>query len=130
MIETTTKKSHFDFSLFFAIILLWVIGVFLVYSATYVHTSGVLCGIFKTQIVWVTMGILVILAVVSIPTRIYYSLSYAIYGLSLLLLLYALFGGIVLKGAGRWIAIGGIRVQPSEFAKVGLLFALAYNLSR
>lgn len=130
MIETTTKKSHFDFSLFFAIILLWVIGVFLVYSATYVHTSGVLSSIFKTQIVWVTMGILVILAVVSIPTRIYYSLSYAIYGLSLLLLLYALFGGIVLKGAGRWIAIGGIRVQPSEFAKVGLLFALAYHLSR
>ena len=130
MIETRTKGGHFDFSLFFAIIVIWVIGVFLVYSATYVHTSGVLSGIFKTQILWVVMGILVILAVVSIPARIFYSLSYTLYILSLLLLIYALFGGIVLKGAGRWISLGGIRVQPSEFAKVGLLFALAYHLSR
>ena len=130
MIETTRRKGQFDFSLFFATILLWVIGIFLVYSATYVHTSGPLSSIFRTQIIWVTMGILIILAVVSIPTRIYYSFSYVIYGFSLILLIYALFGGIVLKGAGRWISIGGMRIQPSEFAKIGLLFALAYHLSR
>lgn len=130
MIGTSGRKGSFDFSLFFAIVLLWIFGIFLVYSATYVHTSGPLSGVFKTQIVWVIMGLLVILAVVSIPTRIYYSFSYVIYGLSLLLLLYALFEGIVLKGAGRWISIGGFRMQPSEFAKIGLLFALAYYLSR
>jgi rod shape determining protein RodA len=130
MIETTGRKGHFEFSLFFAIILLWVIGIFLVYSATHVHTGGPLSGLFKTQIIWVAMGILIILAVVSVPTRIYYSLSYVIYGFSLLLLLYALFGGVVLKGAGRWISIGGFHIQPSEFAKIGLLFALAYYLSR
>jgi rod shape determining protein RodA len=130
MIETTRRRGQFDFSLFFAVILLWVIGIFLVYSATYVHTSGPLSGTFKSQIIWVIMGVLVILAVVSIPTRIYYSFSYIIYGLSLLLLIYALFSGVVLKGAGRWISIGGMRIQPSEFAKIGLLFALAYYLSR
>jgi len=130
VIETTRKKGQFDFSLFFAIILLWIMGIFLVYSATNVHTSGPLSNIFKTQIIWVIMGVLIILAVLSIPMRIYYSFSYVIYGLSLLLLLYALFGGIVLKGAGRWVSIGGVRLQPSEFAKLGLLFALAYHLSR
>ena len=114
MIETARRKGQFDFSLFFAVILLWVIGIFLVYSATYVHTSGPLSGTFKSQIVWVVMGVLVILAVVSIPTRIYYSFSYIIYGLSLLLLVYALFGGIVMKGAGRWISIGGLRIHPSS----------------
>ncbi|MCP4623536.1 MAG: FtsW/RodA/SpoVE family cell cycle protein, partial [bacterium] len=125
-----SSKRQFDFSLFFAILLLWIAGIFLVYSATYVHTSGPLAGTFRSQIIWVTMGVLIILAIVSIPARLYYSLSYIIYGVSLVLLLYAVFTGIVSKGAGRWIALGGIRLQPSEFAKIGLLFALAHYLSK
>lgn len=123
-------RKQFDFSLFFAVLLLWIIGIFLVYSATYVHTSGPLAGIFKSQIVWVAMGLLIILAIVSIPAQLFYSLSYIIYGISLLLLVYAVLTGVVLKGAGRWIVIGGIRLQPSEFAKIGLLFALASYLSK
>ncbi len=125
-----SSKRQFDFSLFFAILLLWVAGIFLVYSATYVHSSGPLAGIFKSQIIWVIMGVLIILAIVSVPSRLYYSLAYMIYGLSLVLLLYAILTGIVSKGAGRWIVLGGIRLQPSEFAKIGLLFALAHYLSK
>lgn len=124
------NRDQFDFSLFFAVILLWVAGVFLVFSATYVHTSGPLAGIFKSQMIWIAMGIIIILAIVSIPARIYYSLSYVIYGIALILLLYAVFTGVALKGASRWIAIGGIRLQPSEFAKLGLLLALANYLSK
>ncbi len=124
------KKHHFDFSLFFAALLLWVSGAFLVYSATHIHTTGQLAGVFKSQLVWMFLGVVVILVVVSIPTRFYYHFSYVIYGFSLLLLLYVIFTGIVSKGAGRWIAIGGIRLQPSEFAKIGLLFALAHYLSK
>ncbi len=123
-------KRQFDFSLFFALLLLWIAGIFLVYSATYVHTSGPLAGIFKSQIVWVIMGILIILAIVSIPARFYYSMSYVLYGISLLLLVLVLFTGSSAKGAGRWIVISGIRLQPSEFAKIGLLFALAHYLSK
>ena len=130
MIDDFGKKSRFDFSLFFAVILLWIIGIFLVYSATHINPSGSISGLFKSQIVWVIMGILIILALVSIPTRLFYSLSFVIYGLSLVLLLYALIGGVALKGAERWISIGGLRLQPSEFAKIGLLFALAHHLSK
>jgi len=36
---------------------------------------------------------------------------------------------VVSKGASRWIAIAGFRVQPSEFAKIGLLLALARYLA-
>ena len=111
-------KRQFDFSLFFALLLLWIAGIFLVYSATYVHTGGPLAGIFKSQIVWVIMGILIILAIVSIPARFYYSMSYVLYGISLLLLALVLFTGSSTKGAGRWIVISCIRLQPSEFAKI------------
>lgn len=128
--EKLGKKYQFDFSLFFVALFLWGIGIILIYSATHIHETGPLVGIFKSQIIWVTMGVLIILAVISIPTRFYYSLSYLLYGLSLVLLFYVFFAGIVTKGATRWIAFNGIRIQPSEFAKIGLLLALANYLSK
>ena len=47
--------GRFDFLLFFAAIALWVIGIFLVYSATYIHESGPLVGLYKQQIIWTIM---------------------------------------------------------------------------
>lgn len=128
--ETLSKKGRFDFSLFFTVITLWVIGIVLIYSATHIHESGPLAYVARSQVIWVSMGIMVILAIVSIPTRLYHAFAYVFYGVSLVLLVYVIFTGIVSKGAGRWIAVGPIRLQPSEFAKIGLLFALARHLSK
>ncbi|MFW6221554.1 MAG: rod shape-determining protein RodA [Fibrobacterota bacterium] len=124
------KRGRFDFSLFFTVVALWTTGIILIYSATHIHESGPLAHVARSQMIWVSMGILVILAIVSIPTRVYHAFSYVLYGISLLLLVYVIFTGVVSKGAGRWIAIGSIRIQPSEFAKIGLLFALARYLSQ
>jgi rod shape determining protein RodA len=128
--EHLSQKNSFDFPLFLTACALWVVGVFLVYSATFIHTSGPLAGVTKSQVVWVAMGIVVILGLVSVPMSVYYSLAYVFYGISLLLLVYVLFTGVVSKGAGRWISVGPARIQPSEFAKIGLLFALARYLSK
>jgi rod shape determining protein RodA len=124
------RKQHFDFPLFFTAIALWIIGVALVYSATHIYDTGPLVGLAKSQIVWVIMGILIILALVSLPSRFYYSFAYVFYGLSLIMLLFVVVGGVASKGAARWIAIGPIRLQPSEFGKLGLMFALARYLSK
>jgi rod shape determining protein RodA len=123
------KRSEFDFFLLFLSIVLWIIGLFLVYSATHIYDSGPLVHSTRNQIIWVVLGLLTILIVTSIPTRVYYSLSYVLYGLSLLLLIYGVFTGVISKGAERWIAIGGLRLQPAEFAKIGLVLALARYLS-
>jgi rod shape determining protein RodA len=123
------KKGGFDFTLFLLALSLWTIGIFLVYSATYIHESGPLAQLHKQQIVWVVMAIFVILAIVSIPGRIFYNLAYIFYGLSLVLLLLALAMGVSVKGAERWVVIAGMKIQPSEFAKIGLLLALARYFS-
>jgi rod shape-determining protein RodA len=123
------KKSEFDFFLLLLSITLWIIGLFLVYSATHIYDSGPLVHSTRNQIIWVVLGLLTILVVTSIPTRVYFSLSYVLYGLSLMLLLYGVFTGVISKGAERWIAIGGLRLQPAEFAKIGLVLALARYLS-
>ncbi|MGB7567202.1 MAG: rod shape-determining protein RodA [Chitinivibrionales bacterium] len=123
------KRSEFDFFLLFLSVVLWIIGLFLVYSATHIYDSGPLVHSTRNQIIWVALGLLTILIVTSIPTRVYYSLSYVLYGLSLLLLIYGVFTGVISKGAERWIAMGGLRLQPAEFAKIGLVLALARYLS-
>jgi rod shape determining protein RodA len=52
------------------------------------------------------------------------------YGLTSGLLVAVDFLGNSAKGAQRWISIGGLTVQPSEFAKVGLIITLAAILHR
>ncbi len=123
------KKNGFDFPLFFAALALWIIGLFLVYSATVIHETGPLAGLYKQQVIWLFMAILVILAITSIPGRYFHAFAYIFYGLSLILLLLAIFMGVSAKGAERWIMIAGFKLQPSEFAKIGLLLALARYLS-
>ncbi|MFP4164681.1 MAG: rod shape-determining protein RodA [Chitinispirillaceae bacterium] len=127
--EELRKKGRFDISLFVSAVALWVIGIFMVYSATYIHHSGPLASIYTQQIIWVAMALVIVLAIVSIPGHLIFEASFWFYGISLLLLGVAVATGIEAKGAERWISIGGIRVQPSEFAKIGLLLALARYLS-
>jgi len=125
------RRRSLDFSLLLTAIALWVIGIFLVYSATYIHESGPLAGIYKQQILWVVMALLIVILIISIPARYISNCAYILYGLSLIMLILAIAtgSGVAAKGAERWIMIGGFKIQPSEFAKVGLLLALAKRLS-
>lgn len=127
--EELHRRGRFEFSVFFSALALWVIGIFLVYSATSIHESGPLVGLYKQQVIWVIMALLIIMAIVSIPGRMFFGFAYVIYGLSLLLLLLAIVVGVSAKGAERWILLGGFKLQPSEFAKIGLLLALARYFS-
>ncbi|HON09434.1 MAG TPA: rod shape-determining protein RodA [Chitinispirillaceae bacterium] len=123
------RKGSFDFPLFFLALSLWIIGIFLIYSATYFHESGPLAGIYKQQIIWVAMAIFIIMAIISIPGRLFYGFAYIFYAISVVMLVMALVMGVSAKGSERWIIIAGFKLQPSEFAKIGLLLALARYLS-
>jgi rod shape determining protein RodA len=56
--------------------------------------------------------------------------QWIIYAVINLLLVAVIFIGTVGLGAQRWISIGGFHVQPSEFAKLGMIVTLAAMLSR
>jgi len=81
---------------------------------------------------WVMGG--VGLGVVLFLARWHYErlLSYfwLVYGVTNLMLLAVLLVGVAAKGAQRWITIGGFNLQPSEFAKLGLIITLAAILHR
>ena len=75
------------------------------------------------------MAIFIIMAIISIPGRLFYGFAYIFYAISVVMLVMALVMGVSAKGAERWIIIAGFKLQPSEFAKIGLLLALARYLS-
>ncbi|MCE3007903.1 MAG: rod shape-determining protein RodA [Bacteroidetes bacterium] len=56
--------------------------------------------------------------------------AYGVYGVSIFLCILVLFVGKEINGAKAWFSFGGFGVQPSEFAKVGTVLAVARYMSR
>ncbi|MFT9160336.1 MAG: rod shape-determining protein RodA [Acetobacter sp.] len=82
------------------------------------------------QAIRFAVGLVMMITVAMMPPRILVMAAGPLYGLSLVLLLAVLHVGHVGKGAERWLIIGGMQIQPSEFAKVALVLALAAWFSR
>ncbi|HET9078929.1 MAG TPA: rod shape-determining protein RodA [Trebonia sp.] len=81
--------------------------------------------------VWVFLGLILMFITASIDYRRIRRWTPALYGLSLLLLLAVLAVGQSVNGAKAWIAVGGgFQIEPSEFAKLGLVLSAAWLLSR
>ncbi|HEY9837481.1 MAG TPA: FtsW/RodA/SpoVE family cell cycle protein, partial [Vampirovibrionales bacterium] len=76
---------------------------------------------------WLVGGIGLVMAV--IISRWQYDnliqLKWVVYGATNLSLLAVMFIGTTALGAQRWITIGGFNIQPSEFAKIGMIITLA-----
>ncbi len=70
-------------------------------------------------------GLVMMICMALVDIRLIAKLSYVVYGASVALLVLVLRMGHVGKGAQRWIDLGGLQIQPSELAKIGLVMALA-----
>ena len=53
-------------------------------------------------------------------------LALGVFAFSVLLMIYALFGGTEIKGATRWITVAGYSLQPSEFVKPSFAVVAAW----
>ena len=102
-----------------------VFGLTMLYSASY-GTDG--SKYFRNQLAWAVLGVMGGVAVFVIGFRKLASWSLPLMGAIFLLLIVAFFSPAV-KGANRWITIPGVgmRIQPSEFAKIAVaLFVAKY----
>ncbi|OAG78758.1 rod shape-determining protein RodA [Acetobacter malorum] len=76
------------------------------------------------------VGLVLMITVAMLPPKMLVRIAAPLYVLSIILLVAVLHMGHVGKGAERWLMIGGLQVQPSEYAKVALVLALAAWFNR
>ncbi|HYG33531.1 MAG TPA: FtsW/RodA/SpoVE family cell cycle protein, partial [Clostridia bacterium] len=130
-------KSRIDKLQIAALCGLMVVGAVFVFSATMVSESAAAAAWYKQswfrQIVWYGIGITAGATVCLVDYRSLSRWAFVVYWFTILLLIAVLIPGIGTThgwGAQRWIDLGFFQFQPSEFAKLAFIFALAHFLSR
>ena len=124
-----------DAQLLFPVLFLVGIGIVMVYSASSaiaMKKFGSDYYFLKKQAVFAVIGICALVACRHIPYTVYRPLAYPLLALSILLLAAVLFSpfGVTAGGSSRWLRLGPIRFQPSEFARLALIVYLAYSMER
>jgi rod shape determining protein RodA len=117
------------------VVLLVLVALMLVAGISFIFSAGQLAGgrhtvpqFYQLQIAGAALGLLVLITVSRVPLRLLEKLAGAAYLLSLTALILPL---LVASSAGpdRWIRLGGVQFQPSEFAKIGVILYLAKILA-
>lgn len=119
---------HFDVVLVGATVLIGAFGCLMVYSATrdQLQAAGLSPTYFlKKQAIYMVLGLIVMVAVAAIDYRRLRDWALLIYGFCVLMLLAVYVVGHKSKGAQAWFQFGSYQMEPSEFAKIGLIIALA-----
>ncbi|HEU5458812.1 MAG TPA: rod shape-determining protein RodA [Terracidiphilus sp.] len=114
----------FDWTLLGMVLLLCAISVFEIYSAT-LHTRYL--GFHIKQLYWIAGGLVAMFVFARIDYHRLLDIAPWVYGFCLVSLAAVLVPGIGHKalGARRWIKLGPILFQPSEWVKVVLILAVA-----
>lgn len=120
-------KQYFDFRVAALSVVLLGLGMMSIFSATYDAGAS---RYFYQQILWAVMGILAMLIIMMIPNRMLERFAIPAYIISLGLLFFILVIGKTVAGSTSWLGVWGIGGQPSEFAKITTVLALAAYLSR
>jgi len=117
------RFDNLPWSMVFLVLTIALIGIAAVYSATY--TSRGPSSLFTKQIVWVSIGLIVMFLALIPDYHTVGRYAYVLYAVSLVLLFLVMIMGKTGMGAQRWLAIGPFAFQPSELAKLSLTLALA-----
>ena len=115
---------HFDWPLLAIVLLIASIGILNLYS---VSSSGEASGtpFYLKQFIWLLVGVVIMISVAFIEYRYYSDFAYPIHGVTFFLLVVVMGFGMISSGAQRWIRMGSLSFQPSEFVKISLIIVLA-----
>ena len=120
--------SGVDYWLVLAVFVLSIFGIICIGSATHINLGKDPSNFYK-QMAWFAIGIVLMIIASQVDYEMFARYYILVYILNILLLAAVLVIGNTVNGATRWIAIGPISLQPSEFAKLIMIFFLAKFLS-
>lgn len=127
------KEHKIDYILLIGVILISVFGLVMIYSASYVWAEYKFNDPFKfvkNQAIFFVVGTFFMMMISRIDYHIYEKyVNRILLGCVLLLILVLIPGiGTVRNGSRSWFGIGSFGIQPSEFAKLGLIMFTAKYL--
>ena len=127
-LSTRRPALGLDWVLLAAVLALVALGVLLVWSATAPRdalTGGDSSAYLRKELVNVVLGLGLMAAVIVTPHRWVRLLAPLVYLASLGGLVLVLTMGSTINGSRSWITLGGLSLQPSEFAKLAVVVGMA-----
>lgn len=122
--------SCIDWPLLFALVLLCSIGLVTIYSATYDPANENMSSEFVRHLLVLGIGLLALTGALLIDYRSLVDRALVFYGAVLILLVITLLIGSTGGGARRWITLGPVNFQPSEFSRLAVAIALTLFYAR
>ena len=121
--------KNFDWSLLFVALVLSLIGVMTIYSATRPVVDVEQQSFYLKQFYWIGISLICFFLIVSIDYRWIARSGYIFFGFGIVLLIIVLMAGRRGLGAQRWLDLGFLSFQPSEFFKIFFVMAFSRYLS-
>ena len=122
-----------DWPLIMCYLILTFVGWISIFSAVYDEDHAQIFDVtqrYGMQFIWiVTSFVIAFAALFLVNPKLYSTLAWIIYGLSMFLLVAVIFLGIEVNGSLSWFEIGPVRFQPAEVAKIATTLALASMMS-
>ncbi|MCI8467503.1 MAG: putative lipid II flippase FtsW [Bacilli bacterium] len=117
-----------------AVFIIGLFGIIMIYSASSIWAEYKFHDAFKfvkAQGIFFLAGIVLMNALLKIDYSVYQKHANKILGICFLLLVLVLIPGIgtVRNGSRSWFGLGGFGIQPSEFAKIGLIIYVSKYLA-
>ena len=109
---------------------IWTVVILLLFTSVLVVASVEGISATKSHIRNIIMGLLVMYAVHKLKFKYFSKLSIVGIVVSIFLLLFVLVLGPEINGAKRWVSMGGLSFQPSDFAKIMLLIFMSRQISK
>lgn len=127
-------KRKMDYLLLIAIIIISVFGIIMIYSSSSIWAEYKFNDSFKfvkAQGLFFIIGLLILFFLSKLDHSFYYKKANMILFCCLVLLILVLIPGIgtIRNGSRSWFGIEGFGIQPSEFAKIGLIIYVSKYLS-
>ncbi len=121
--------GNFDWGMLTVLISISLIGVMTIYSSTRPVLNADQQTFYMRQLYWIMLSLLAFIVVVSIDYKWYIRLAYPVYIVGILLLIAVLVVGRKGMGAQRWLDLGFLSFQPSEFFKLFFIITVSRYLS-
>jgi rod shape determining protein RodA len=117
------ELKKFNWNMLILEFILFGIGIWNLTSATAVEDKSQ--GLFRNQLIWFGVGMVITAVILMIHYSFLSRVAYIVYFGNILLLVLVLIAGKSSLGARRWIGVGGLTIQPSEFMKISMVLCLA-----